>query len=453
VIPDLWRTAALGDEVEILDSRRVPVNAKERAERVGSVPYYGATGQVGWIDEALFDEELILLGEDGAPFFDRTRDVAYRIHGPAWVNNHAHVLRAGRRLTNIFLLHQLNQVDYRPFVSGTTRAKLPQGPMREIPLVLPPLDEQHRIVDAIETHFSRLDATVASLSRAKANVKRARASVLKAAVEGRLVSTEAARARAEGRDYEPATVLLERILAERKAAWVASGARGKYKEPVEPETEGVPELPEGWCWASMEQITVDGFTNGLYVPRTMYGSGVPILRIDDFQDDWSRSSLDLRRVGIDSDTAAKYALHAGQLVINRVNSMTHLGKSLAIEERHVPAVFESNMMRGTIHPCCLIHFATTWLRSKRGRALLLRDAKWAVNQASINQGDVGKTPIPLPPLAEQHRIVAEVDRRLSVLDSLDATLDANLARCTRLRQAVLKRAFEGRLVPPAASVA
>jgi type I restriction enzyme S subunit len=326
VIPSHWKSGTLGDEVEILDSKRVPVNAKERADRVGAVPYYGATGQVGLIDEALFNEELVLLGEDGAPFFDRTRDVAYRIQGPAWVNNHAHVLRAGRRMTNRFLMHQLNQVDYRPFVSGTTRAKLPQGPMKEIPLVLPPLDEQHRIVAAVETHFSRLDAAVASLTRAKANVKRARASVLKAAVEGRLVPTEAALARAEGREYEPATVLLERILAERKAAWAASGAKGKYKEPVDPETAGLPELPEGWCWASVDAVTLvsGGITKN--AGRAQREQLVPYLRVANVYADDLRLD-DVSSITVSDAELARLLLQRGDLLIVEGNgSAEQLGR-------------------------------------------------------------------------------------------------------------------------------
>src|SRR5437762_9259028 len=87
------RKLPLGEVVDILDSRRIPVNSDERAKRVGDVPYYGATGQVGWIDDCIFDEELVLLGEDGAPFLDHTKPKAYMIRGKSWVNNHAHVLR------------------------------------------------------------------------------------------------------------------------------------------------------------------------------------------------------------------------------------------------------------------------------------------------------------------------------------------------------------------------
>src|ERR1022692_2815118 len=88
-----WESAPLRDCVDVLDHLRVPVNADERSKRPGKIPYYGATGQVGWIDDYLFDEELLLLGEDGAPFFDKSKPIAYLMNGKTWVNNHAHVLR------------------------------------------------------------------------------------------------------------------------------------------------------------------------------------------------------------------------------------------------------------------------------------------------------------------------------------------------------------------------
>src|SRR5438105_132680 len=110
-LPQSWAAAPLGEVVDLLDHRRVPINADRRETRKGPIPYYGATGQVGWIDDFLFDEELVLLGEDGAPFLDSTKQKAYLITGKSWVNNHAHVLRAKPGLLNRFLLHQLNVVD------------------------------------------------------------------------------------------------------------------------------------------------------------------------------------------------------------------------------------------------------------------------------------------------------------------------------------------------------
>jgi type I restriction enzyme, S subunit len=104
------------------------------------------------------------------------------------------------------------------------------------------------------------------------------------------------------------------------------------------------------------------------------------------------------------------------------------------------------MMRLKLSEFVVGSYVETWLRTAQGRCYLTHNAKWAVNQASINQTDVANTPIPLPPLTEQHRIVAEVECRLSVIDQMESVVEANLKRAERLRQAILKRAFEGKLV-------
>ncbi len=302
---------------------------------------------------------------------------------------------------------------------------------------------------------------MATLERVQRNLKRYRASVLKAAVEGRLVPTEAELARAEGRDYEPASVLLQRILAERRRRWEEAElaklkARGKtpkddrwkakYNEPAPPDTAELAELPEGWCWITVGALTIYGPQNGLYVPKSQYGEGTPILRIDDYQADWSRPSCDLQRINISEENVAKYGLLPGDMVINRVNSPSHLGKCLAVRERHMPAVFESNMMRLRLAEPVLPSYLHTYLSSILGKARLVMNAKWAVNQASINQGDVVSTPVPLPPESEQRRIVSEVERLLSAAQRTAAVSLASFGRCARLRQSILKWAFEGRLL-------
>ena len=161
---------------------------------------------------------------------------------------------------------------------GTTINGVTKKQLRELPVLLPPLAEQHRIVAEIETQFTRLDASVAALRRARANLKRYRASALKAACEGRLVPTEPELARSEGRDYEPAGVLLERILAERRARWeLQEKRRGNYKEPSAPDTSVLPELPEGWAWASLDQI-IYLLEGGTAVTATSNASSRKVLR-------------------------------------------------------------------------------------------------------------------------------------------------------------------------------
>lgn len=168
-----WRRVRLPDITFSLDSRRVPVNARERAERHGDVPYYGATGRVGWIDRPLFDEELVLLGEDGAPFLNPTAPKAYRIEGPAWVNNHAHVLRAVEAAVSAkYLVLALNAFDYSDHVNGTTRLKLTKSAMNRIEIALPSRPQQDLLVSEYEARISMLETVAASIER---NSLRARA--------------------------------------------------------------------------------------------------------------------------------------------------------------------------------------------------------------------------------------------------------------------------------------
>lgn len=336
--------------------------------------------------------------------------------------------------------------------SSVTVKHLSSNSIAEIPLPLPPLPEQRRIVTKVEELFTQLDAGVGALTKAKAQLKHYRQSVLKSACEGRLVPTEAELARDEGRDYEPADVLLARIRKERRKQWEAEKKRkgkksAKYKEPAAPDVSGLPELPEGWCWVNVDSFTVFGPQNGLYLPKSAYGVGVSIIRIDDFQDDSSRSAHELHQVNADQNDIRKYSLMENDLVINRVNSPTHLGKCLVVVERNLPSIFESNMMRLRLSASVNPFFVGFYLRSVSGKKRLISNAKWAVNQASINQKDVVSTPAPLLPLAEQHRIVAEIERRLSVADEIEKTIDQSLKQAEHLRQSILKKAFEGKLVP------
>ena len=362
------------------------------------------------------------------------------------------VLNPSDQVDSKFVFYYVQHDDFvttlNPIQRGTSYPAVRDSDVLEQPLPLPPLPEQHRIVAEIEKQFTRLDASVAALKRAQTNLKRYRASVLKSACEGTLVPTEAELARAEGRDYEPAAVLLERVLAERRARWESQDKkRGKYKEPATPDTSDLPDLPEGWVWATVEQVIVESPQNGLYKPKTEYGAGVPILRIDDFQDFSFKDRERLRVLAVTDEEIELYGLKASQLIINRVNSLSHLGKCLVVPELLLPAVFESNMMKMTTNDSVDPSLVAYYLRSREGKTRLTANAKWAVNQASINQKDVCSTPFPLPPRQEQHRIVAEVERRLSVIQQSEAAVEASLARAERLRQSILKQAFSGQLVP------
>lgn len=188
-LPGNWCWTYLTKAAECLDNFRKPINATERAGRNGNVPYYGATGQVGWIDDFLTDEDLVLLGEDGAPFLDLIKDKAYLITGKAWVNNHAHILRSLFGDTgNRYLLHYLNSFNYAGYVNGTTRLKLTQASMDTIPIPLPPLAEQQRIVDRIESLFAKLDEAKEKAQAVVDSFETRKAAILHKAFTGELTA-------------------------------------------------------------------------------------------------------------------------------------------------------------------------------------------------------------------------------------------------------------------------
>jgi len=165
---DKWANVKIKDCCEILDNLRKPISAIERERRIENkkqeelYPYYGATGLVGWIDDYLIDDQYVLIGEDGAPFFDKSKDIAYLIKGKSWVNNHVHILKAKPKIADdIYILHYLNSFnDFGGYVNGTTRLKLNKGQLERIPIPLPPLEEQKQIAalfQSIETAMEQVD--------------------------------------------------------------------------------------------------------------------------------------------------------------------------------------------------------------------------------------------------------------------------------------------------------
>ena len=160
-----WPVAPLGALVDCLDARRVPLNRAQRAQRSGAVPYHGASGITGYVDQALFDGALVLLGEDGAPFLDPSRDVAFFHEGPLWAGNHVHVLRPRAGMDGRFLAHALNTVCYAAHVDGTTRRKLVRARMNSLPVPCPPLYRQKAIAVMLDHAMQRIEDQMAELAR------------------------------------------------------------------------------------------------------------------------------------------------------------------------------------------------------------------------------------------------------------------------------------------------
>ena len=463
LLPSGWVTAAIGDSSVV--NPRTFLDPVEADRAVSFIPMAAVEAKTGRIDLSQvrtygevskgytrFSEGDVLFAKITPCMENGKIAIAKGLtNGCGCGSTEFHVLRTRSGLSQEFLYFFLLQDEFRKGaqrnMAGTAgQLRVPAAWLSEASIPLPPLAEQGRIVVEIETQFTRLDASVAALRRARANLKRYRASVLKAACEGRLVPTEVELARSEGRSYEPAGVLLERILAERPARWESQEKRrGKYKEPSAPDTSALPELPEGWVWATVAQLS----------SRVQYGtsnkagsdtSGVPVLRMGNIQAG-SFDFSDLKYLPSHDTEAEKTLLANGDLLFNRTNSAELVGKSAVYREGHPLACFASYLIRVSFGEGCLPDYVCTFINSQHGRAYIGQVRSQQVGQANVNGTKLAAMPIPLPPLAEQGRIVAEVERRLSVIQQAEATVEASLARAARLRQSILKQAFSGKLVP------
>ena len=368
------------------------------------------------------------------------------------LNQHIFNVRFDRRLMSPqYLRHVLNQ-NVSEFVrqaqGGVGLAHITKPKFCDSAVPLAPLAEQHRIVAEIERQFTRLDASVAALKRVQANLKRYRASLLKAACEGKLVPTEAELAQSEGRYYEPADRLLERILSERRARWESQEQRrGKYKEPVAPDTSDLPELPEGWVWSTLAQIShlKGGVTKGQR-PRDQVLREVPYLRVANVQ----RGFLDLSEVkciSVPVETIEKLRLMNGDVLFTEGGDRDKLGRGWIWRNEVPDCIHQNHVFRSRLYLNEIVPEFVSWWGNSFGQDFFNRYGKQTTNLASINLTLLSTFPVPLPPVAEQHRILAEVERRLSVAQKVEVSVEANLTRAERLRQSILKQAFSGKLVP------
>jgi type I restriction enzyme S subunit len=380
---------------------------------------------------------------------------------PSLVDNN--VMGLHPRVANLdpgFLFYFTWTLRLNEFSQATTVPSVRKSQIESIALPLPPFPEQRRIVAEIEKQFTRLAAAVAALKRLQANLKRYRASVLKGACEGRLVPTEAELARAEGRDYEPADKLLARILKERRARWEADQLakmqaarkppmddewKGKYREPAEPDMPNLVKPPDGWCTASLEQLTsaVRVICYGILMPKENIAGGVPYVRVVDMKQE-KIALTQLRRTSREIASAyARASLARGDLLLAIRGTF---GRVAEVPPELDGGNITQDTARLDVTELVGHRYVALCLRSRTIQDYFKRVAR-GVAVKGVNIAEVRTCPVMFPALTEQLRIVAEVERRLAVIEELESLIEANLKRGERLRQAILKRAFEGKLVP------
>lgn len=283
--------------------------------------------------------------------------------------------------------------------TGTTRKRITRKKLEKFDFPVPPLLEQEQIIKLLNTHLTTVSQIQARLGAIPKLIEKFCQSVLSDAVSGRLT--------------------------------------GEWRH-----NNGEDE----WKIVELNTIMHDGMQNGLYKPKNYYGRGVKIVRIDSFYDgkvvEWDK----IKRVELEDDEKQKWQLRVNDILINRVNSIEYLGKCARVVDLPEDAVFESNIMRFSavttkINPKYLI----VYLTSIQGISELRKNAKLAVNQASINQQDVGSVICPLPSLNEQAEIVKQVNKLFAHADQIEKSVATAKARVDHLTQSILHQAFTGNL--------
>jgi type I restriction enzyme, S subunit len=308
--------------------------------------------------------------------------------------------------------------------------------LRKLSVPVPSLAKQQAIVDEIETQFSRLDEAVANLQRVKANLKRYKASVLKAAVEGRLVETEASIAQREGRSYETGEQLLQRILEERRAKWTG---RRIYKPPVQAPTYGQDVLPDGWTIATADQLTYL-ITSGSRGWGDFYSdTGILFIRAQDIKTD-ALNLHDAARVDVPVDAeGTRSSVSEGDILVTITGA--NVTKSALVPALDELAFVSQHVALMKLTQPATALFVFNWIISPANGRKTLESWAYGAGKPGLSLEQVRSLPIALPPLAEQIRIVAEVDRHLSIIREAEAVVDINFRRSHALRQTVLKKMF------------
>jgi len=358
-----------------------------------------------------------------------------------------------------FLCYQINSDfvanEFKEQTKGTTRPRVNLTKIRQLKARLCPLAEQTRIVAKLEELLSDLEAGVAELKAAQKKLAQYRQSLLKAAVEGSLTDEW----RKQNPPQESGADLLARILRERRARWETKQLakfteqgkappkdwQKKYPEPATPATTHLPELPEGWVWATIEQLSLEQ-KYGSSAKTSEDAAGVPVLRMGNIQS----GQLDiesLKYLPQNHDEFPDLLLQDGDLLFNRTNSPELVGKTAVFRSQLSPCSYASYLIAVRFSRSFIPELASTYINSVHGRHWIKSVVVQQVGQANVNGSKLAALLVPLPPLDEQKALLTLLDEQLVSVRQQEKSIEHSLSQSAAQRQNILRAAFSGQLVP------
>ena len=391
-VPESWEWTTIEDLTINRDADRIPLSLAVRKKQQNKVyDYYGAAGVIDKVEKYLFDERLLLVGEDGANLLSRSKDNAFFAEGKYWVNNHAHILDCPNKPVLDYVAFVINSMSLEDYITGSAQPKLTQENLNKIFIPLPPLLEQLRIISAIEQWFSLIDSLESAKEDLLSSISKAKSKILDLAIHGKLVPQDP--------NDEPAIELLKRI-------------NPKFTPCDNAHYENVPfEVPKNWLWLSHNAIL--DISGGSQPAKSHFISKEEEGYIRLYQiRDYGETPVP---VYIPRELASK-TTQKGDILLARYGGS--LGKVFIAEEgaynvAMAKVIFKYN---GLINK----EYAYFYYLSSLYQDKLKSISRTA--QAGFNSTDFEDMFFPLPPIAEQERIVTIINQYYRILDNISAEL-------------------------------
>lgn len=375
-IPNEWKISKLKYHVYCLDGKRVPIDAALR--ETGPYPYWGAGNITDYVNDYIFDEELVLLGEDGAPFFDDFRPVSFLVNEKIWVNNHIHVLKGKNDLLNSFLVYFLNSVKYDVYINGSIIDKLTQGSMNTINITFPSMLEQRAITDFLDRKVGQIDDILADLNKQVETLNQYKKSLITETV------TKGLNLDAEMKD---------------------SGI------------DWIGDIPKEW---DVKKIRYLGYLqNGISKGSEYFGTGYPFLSYGNV---YSNITLPEKVEGLVESTKTEqvyYSVKKDDAFFTRTSeTIEEIGFTSVCEKTIPNATFAGFLIRFRPTTNLLnMSYAKYYFRAEMLRAYFVKEMM-IVTRASLGQDLLKNLPVLLPSLIEQQKIADYLDKKCTQIDEL-----------------------------------
>lgn len=423
-VPGNWVWVKIGLYLENHDGARIPISAKERGNIEGHTPYYGASGVIDYVDNWTHDGKYVLIGEDGANLLTRSKPISFIASGRFWVNNHAHVLKCINGTPEEYVSYYINSISLREYVTGSAQPKLTQKNLNNIPIPIPPLKEQKRIVEKVEQLLSKVEEAKRLIEEAKETFELRRAAILDKAFRGELTR----KWRKTNINVEDAETLYGKIKESQ------SGKRKKSKEINVEELRH--SIPSDWKWVRLGDVFT--ITSGGTPKRNIskfYNGNISWIKTGEIKWNYIYESEEQITSDAVADSSAKLLSKNSVLVAMYGQGLTR-GRAaiLGIEATCNQAVC-ALLPNDYILPEFLYYYFMEGYQR-------FRQVAKGGNQENLSATVISNFLFPLPPLEEQKVIV---DILQSIFNKESMIKEIVEMKIDELKQSILSKAFRGEL--------